>query len=79
MYEPNHIDASAIKHRRKALNAPNRIILRTYSAIILQLHQRGIKGPLARDSAIQITAASVSKTAGVTISPNDVEDAIARG
>ncbi|MBI3496335.1 MAG: hypothetical protein HY058_03415 [Proteobacteria bacterium] len=78
MLEDSDIEVTALRHRRRALNATNRVILRAYSAIVLRLHQRGLAGPVARKSAIQTTADAVSRMTGVTISASDVEEAIAR-
>jgi hypothetical protein len=55
------------------------VIVRVYSAIVLQLHQRGVAGLMARKNAITLTAQAVSKMTGNPVSQKDVEAALASG
>jgi hypothetical protein len=77
MFDNANIDERTLKDRRNAIHAPVRVILRAYSAVVLRLLQRGIKGPLARENAVACTAATVSKMTGITVLPSDVEQVIA--
>jgi hypothetical protein len=69
-------DRSALDQRRRALNAPDRIIVRVYSAVVLRLHQAGQSGPSARKTALAQTAIAVSKMTGSVVSEADIERAL---
>jgi hypothetical protein len=72
-------DRIALQQRRRALNAPDRIILRTYSAVVLRLHQVGMSGPTARKTAVTQTAIAVTRLTGEQVSEVEVERALIAG
>ena len=70
------IDKKTYQERKKSLQAPGRVILRVYAAVVLKLQAQGKKGPTVRELAVELTADVAGRMTGIALTSREVEVAL---